>query len=294
MLVAMKDKQRVQACDAVAGFDYLCPDTSCRGPLRLRQRKGYVKHFYHLGEVHCLSERESRDHEVAKIALQDLYRNRKIEAELEVYWSDVAKLIDSEGFQAISQKLKAKDRRCDILLNRFAKDSKTSIFAIEIQGANLALSEFHNRIHDWNLIDVPVVWVALMKPTWQKNLVHAESGYTIEKTTLRDFERQLLRRYGYIWYFDPSERFFIKGTVKPHQLYKNPTDYFDQNAGEMISDEGGYYPSARWVDLNLAGPISIDTIGLKKISRTSKNGVESKIYDWCELNGEQSGDHGHE
>lgn len=281
MLVAKKENQRVEACDAVAGLDYLCPDAVCGGQLRLRKRNGYVPHFFHLGEASCANEGESREHETAKIELQKNYRKRKIEAELEVFWSDVAKLSGIQATEATLQKIRAKNRRCDILLKKSTIESKTSYFAIEVQSANLASSEFNDRIHDWNLIGVPIIWVALLKQAWLKNVSKSGGSFTIEKTTLRDFEKQMHRRYGHIWYFDPDSRNFHKGTFKPYLCYKNPSDYLD--AGEMVQGGGFYYPSDRWIDLALEEPIPVSKIGLKQISKKEKNGAMSNIFDWCKL-----------
>jgi competence CoiA-like predicted nuclease len=283
MLIAKQGELRVQASDALAGLDYLCPDPGCHGQMRLRNRKGYVPHFFHLDKARCSNDGESQEHEAAKILLQKSYLDRKVKAELEVYWSDVAKLIGPQGSVAASLNLKAKDRRCDILLNRSAADSKCTSIAVEVQGASLVSSEFDNRIFDWRLLDVDVVWVALLRPSWLSNLTTFDSFHKIEKTTLRNFEHKMLHRYGHIWYIDSESRNFFKGTVASHQLYKNPNDYLDQNAGELISNEGGYYPSARWVDLTLSKPMPVQEVGLKRISRRFKNGVESKIFDWCEL-----------
>lgn len=283
MLIAKKENQRVQACDAVAGLDYLCPDAVCGGQLRLRKRNGYATHFFHLGEANCANEGESQEHETAKIELQRNYRNRNIDAELEVYWFDVAKLVQIQPTEATLQKIRAKNRRCDILLKKSTVESKTSYFAIEVQSANLASSEFNDRIHDWNLIGVPVVWVALLKPAWLKTVSKSGGSHIIEKTTLRDFEKQMHRRYGHIWYFDPNSGNFYNGSIKPHLLFKNPTDYLDQNVGEMVQGGGFYYPSDRWINLALEEPIPVSKIGLKQISKKEKNGAMSKIFDWCKL-----------
>lgn len=151
--------------------------------------------------------------------------------------------------------------------------------------------ELLDRVHDWNLIGIPVVWIALLKPMWQKNIRKSKGSYTIEKTTLRDFEKQMLQRYGHIWYFDPDTRNFYKGTVKSHLLYQDPQDYFDQNAGELVQTNGHYYSSARWIDLVLDEPIPLDLVGLKLFPRQDKKGVKVKIYDWCILNGKEIDTH---
>lgn len=119
---------------------------------------------------------------------------------------------------------------------------------------------------------------------WQKNIRKSKGSYTIEKTTLRDFENQMLRRYGHIWYFDPDTRNFYKGTTRPHLLYKNPADFFDQDAGEMVQSDGHEYTSARWIDLILDEPVPVDLVGLKRVSKKDRNGVGVQIYDWCILN----------
>lgn len=283
MLIAKLDGQRVQAGNAVRGHDYVCPDSSCCGKVRLRNRKGYNSHFYHMGSATCRSDGESPEHEAAKIALQAGYRERHIDAELEVYLSDTAKLIQPHGFASTMQKLKATDRRCDILLKRSLADAKFAHVAIEVQGAKLSTSEFDGRIYDWNLLEIPVVWVALLKPHWLKESSEVTAGFKIQKATLRDFEYRMRARYGHIWYIDPSSRSMFKGVVKTHLLYKNPKDYFDQNAGGMVSEEGGYYSAARWFDIDLSRPIPIEKVGIKRIVRKLKNGVESRIYDWSEM-----------
>lgn len=285
MLIAKQDNQRIQACHAVSGTDYLCPDSDCGGQLRLRKRKGYVPHFFHRGEAHCANDGESREHETAKIELQTEYRNRgNITADLEVYWSDVARLAETQEFGAVMQKLRAKNRRCDVLLKKSTVGSKANYFAIEVQGANLASKEFNDRIHDWNLLGIPVIWMALLKPAWQKSISTSQGSSTIQKTTLRDFEAQMLRRYGHIWYFDPDTRNFYKGKIEPHQLYKNPTDYFDQNAREICQGGGYPYDSTRWIDLVLSEAVPMNSIGLSRRSNKDKRGAETKMYDWCVLN----------
>lgn len=283
MLIAMQNEERVQADEAVAGFDYFCPDASCCGKLRLRKRKGYVPHFYHLAEAACPKDGESRDHETAKIIVQSQYLDRKMRAELEVYLSDVAKQICPQRSAQGLQNLKAINRRCDVLIENSAAGSRSRYFAVEVQGANLEPAEFNDRIHDWNVIGVPVVWIALTKPAWQK-ILKAECGFTIQKTTLRNFELQMARRYGHIWYLNPETRKFYRAKVSPHMLFKNPTDYFDQNAGEMAQGGGYPYPSERWYDLVLDEPIHIDEIRLGPLSKKDKKGVKTKVYDWCKLN----------
>jgi Competence protein CoiA-like family len=283
MLIAKQGEQRVQASDAIGGIDYLCPGQRCHGPVRLRKRKGYISHFYHLDEASCSNDGESPEHEAAKIVLRDCYLKRKINAELEVYWSDYSKTLASDARDAASQKIRAQDRRCDILLQSSALGPNCPNIAIEVQGANLPDSEFNGRIHDWGLFNISVVWLALLKPTWAKKLPKSGQDITIEKIALRNFEHEMLSRYGHIWYIDPKSGCLLKGTVERHQLYKNPKDYFDSNVGEMISVEGHYYSSARWFDLTLDKPIPLEKIGLKSVLRKCRYGTVKKIYDWCEL-----------
>jgi len=142
MLVALNNKDRIEAENAEKGPDYVCPN--CKADVILRKGRVRIHHFAHKATSTCpFSKSESQAHYTAKTLFQKSYQGRKgCRAETEF----IVKTLPN-------------DRRCDVMV--FSPTGKQ--VGIELQDSAIGLDELEERTACYGHADIPIIWVPFLR-----------------------------------------------------------------------------------------------------------------------------------
>jgi Competence protein CoiA-like family len=255
VLVALQDGLRIEAEAAAKSADFACP--SCGRTVRVRRRRGYVTHFYHVVLRGCHWENEGPEHRSAKKLIGDEYKRRGFEVAFE--WT-TANERDKNFPNAVIDDLPA--RRTDVVIWRqLSKGTKS--YAVEIQDSHISHQEFTCRVEDWERLGIAVLWLSIPKPDLREHMVaQARSGLPsrYERYAIRPFEQMIWRRTRELWFIVPDHGVLFQSIVAAHKIHVERYMGFDQDAGDFF-ELGGYdYRSSRFVDLSLSKPKQLSDI----------------------------------
>jgi competence CoiA-like predicted nuclease len=262
MLVALSEAGRIDAEDAVRSADYTCP--ACKKIVHVRRRRGWITHFYHLVLKGCAWESEGTQHRAAKRLIGEEYRRRGFDVAYEWTLEDERK----KNFpRAVIDELPM--RRTDVMIWRQGGKSVRS-YAIEIQDSHIAEQEFRQRMRDWEVFGVAILWLIVAPPKLNEVLANttAEQGpIRFSRYSIRPFERLIWNRTRKLWFVVPARDLLYCARVSQHKLFKEKYVNFDHTVGDF-AEAGGYeYESQRYVDLEIAPPTHISAIRIDATER---------------------------
>jgi competence CoiA-like predicted nuclease len=266
MLVAHLDNLRIEAEQAERSKDYFCP--ACNALVHVRRRKGYITHFYHLVKANCVSEGEGAGHLLAKRLIADEYRRRGCEASFE--WT-IQQEREKNFPKAVVSELPA--RRTDVIVSRQSKDGQLKSYAIEVQDSNISVDEFRGRESDWWSIRVPVLWMLLPGKEVSKMLATMPIEFSVKtcaRYAIRPFERELWRLTRQLCFLRIEAVSVYVAQVLPHMLSREHYTAYDANVGDFVEGGGYEYPSERYVDLEISGPVPLSEVRIDASKRLAR------------------------
>jgi hypothetical protein len=240
MLIALEKDARVEPEVAARGRDYACP--RCGAVVRVRRRRGYVTHFFHLVLKGCASEAEGRLHLLTKSLIGSEYRRRGLDVQYEWSMRDELRVRGSRAvYDAVDE------RRADVMIWQ-----KQHIYAVEVQDSHMSEAEFHARCSDWESFGVSVLWLVVPPPAlslFLSQLAAGEEGPRFSRYAIRPFERRIWARTRAVWFAQADSGLFFPASLARHMLSKELHVSFDQTRGDF-REAGGYeYASSKYVDL---------------------------------------------
>ena len=247
MLIALREKERIEAEFAQKGNEYFCP--GCNSGVILKKGRIKIPHFSHQPQSICLfSKGESSHHYQAKNAFRDLYRKRELRAETEF----------------IVQTL-PNDRRADIMV----WSQKSEQVAIELQDSPIDCSQIEARTNGYFAAGIPVIWLPFARTEHWERMEHLTSNkFTIQKYPARPFEKWIHGyNHGEIWFYEAVRQKIWKGKLAAQEIYVEQTEWYDESGQENYG--GGYNRiSRRWKELSLEGPYDLEQIKIKRFKRS--------------------------
>lgn len=245
MLVALHQEQRVDALGAAKGPQYFCPN--CKTEVILKQGRIVIHHFAHKPPTDCSwATGETREHLLAKTVIRDAFRARNYQAEYEV------EVLSGAG-----------DRRADVLLT----NANGQRVAVEVQHTPILYDAIERRTNGYAAAKVPVIWIGILSAKMKDAATTSNSGLLIEQYVVRPWEKWA-HAYCFkeLWYIDPQERTLWKGQFADYHIDVPSSSWYNEY-GEEQSAGGFSRISKKWKMLALAGPFSLDTIGIGIKSR---------------------------
>jgi hypothetical protein len=248
MLVALStpENSRIEANDGEKGRSYICPNCKCAVVFARGTKVRW--HFKHEKNSACTYGGESWQHEQAKSAILDGARQRDLEATPEL------EILSIEG-----------DRRADVIVwgpktHRLVEHDQRRL-AFEVQYSSLDCTALISRTRAYMAAGVPVVWIPVVDAQKFKSLgfEQARKLFRVPGYAAPVWIETIANFLGHFWLYVPQTNSFWRGWLKPHWLYKNPSEGYD-SSGEYHSSGGYWYEAARKRDLYLEGPFEFSEL----------------------------------
>ena len=253
MLIAKIEGKRIEARRAEKGLKYICPN--CSSEVILKKGRIVKHHFAHKPKITCAWRiGETLQHLKAKELFRDEFLSRGLSADLEHIVPSLPK-----------------DKRADVLV--WSKIGNR--FAIELQHTAIDYENLEERTICYINAKVAVIWIPFLKAEYIDRAKPIEFGkegdLLIEKFPARPLEKWVQGLYfGEPWLYDPTSEDLYMYKLKRHLLYKEYTEWYDEE-GEEHSDGGYNYPSRRWKNLVLFGPYQINQVRIDVLKRPKKS-----------------------
>lgn len=257
MLVALFHGKRIEAQDAAPGEDYHCP--GCNAALVLKKGRIRTPHFAHKAETSCeWAKSETPEHRAAKLMVAEAFRSKGYVSSLEC----VVETLPS-------------DRRADVLVT----NSQETQVAFELQHSTISLPEIEARAFAYAAADIAQIWIPFLRPSALEKAVNTSPDTLfIQKYSAPPFVRWihgLNAKHG-MTMFDPSRNKFWRARLERHEMYQEPTSWYDENGDEQYG--GGFHKTSKlWKELTLKGPYMLNEL---RIRLSERRAFQTLRYNW--------------
>jgi len=212
MLIALKNKGRIEAENAEKGPDYVCPN--CKADVVLKKGRVRIHHFAHKAASTCpFSRSESQAHYTAKTLFQKSYQSRK---GCSVQTEFIVKALPN-------------DRRSDVMV--FSHTGKQ--VGIELQDSAIGLDELEERTACYGHAEIPVIWVPFMRKKFLEKMeklgANNDADFLIEQYAPRPFERWIHGfNYGEIIFYEPDSQKLWQGWFENYEIYVESSEWYNE------------------------------------------------------------------
>ena len=245
MLVARRNSFRVEAWDALKGFDFVCP--GCQEPVVLKKGYKVVHHFAHHpdAERRCSFGRgESIQHQTAKAMMAMSLRRR--------------------GWRTEVEYIPPEDKRCRIDVITWPPHLRRGL-VFEFQNTPIEPAEIFRRADNYAELGYAQVWV----PLWKPHLQEIIESKAYPKYVAAPYERwiQGFNNGKGLWYYDPKTDHFRWARLNPYRWEEEHVDRTHRYEGY----------SKRWRELELVVSAHSDNL---LFMTQQRNAYETSHYKW--------------
>lgn len=151
-----------------------------------------------------------------------------------------------------------------------------------MQHTKLELQDVMRRTNGYFHGGIPVIWINLLKPARMigsfdvegtkikivpKYAAHAWERWVHEFGDHEGTFSKVTR--GHLWFLDPKDGGMWRGRFFDYYLYRDGSDYHDEN-GDYQSYDGGWYRAKQSRTLALEGPFNVAELRIKRCSRMER------------------------
>ena len=258
MLVALLQKQRVEATAAQRGVQYFCP--GCGAAVILKRGRKVCAHFAHKSSTICAGSRgETRAHLALKTLIARALRERGLRVEPEYTIGNVSW-----------------ERRADVMV--WAPVTNTPV-AIELQRSSLSIRELEARATSYAHMGIAQCWITFLPSGALENAVQQnETTWRLSRHAPRQHELWIHGQNSHegAWMADPKTGMFWKAHLKAHELIMKEAVWYDMGVDKKYRRPSTRI-SKRYRDLYLSGPFDLGDLKIKLLETPP---AKTNYFEW--------------